>query len=480
MKRNIFTGLLVLAGTLAFGQNAGDALRYSYLSPIGTARYSAVGGAFGALGGDFTTLGVNPGGIGIYRKSEFTISPSITGSGTDATYGGITSSDSKMNFNFSNIGFVANWKSKKDVPRGWFSGSFAVGYTRTNSFHERQLIEGNSMSGTRVDSWVGAANGIDYENIYNTYPFDVGLAWETYLIDTLSGSTNAYGSLVGANGVSQKLEKTIRGSMGETVIAFGGNYSNRIYVGASIGFPNIRYEENSTYTESDAGDSIPNFTSYEYNYNLTTKGNGYNFKVGVIYRAADWLRLGGAIHTPTYFQMTDAWDSDLTNNAYGTILRSASDPGLFDYGLTTPFRAIGSAGFVFGKMGMVSADYEHVDYSQARLRSSLESFSAENNTVKSTYKSVGNVRVGTEWRYQAFSFRAGCQLLGNPYEGGISTDRPIYSGGIGYREKNFFVDFAYIHKTAEGEVYLYDPSISAPASLNYSEGTGIVTLGFRY
>lgn len=480
MRKNLVLLALILMSGFAFGQNQGDALRYSYLSPIGTARFAAAGGAFGALGADISTFSINPAGIGLYRKSEFTISPSILGSTTTANYNGTEASDTKLNFNFSNLGFVANWTNKKGKTRGWLSGSFAVGYTRTNSFHERQLIQGSSMGSTRADSWAGVANGTDYNDVSSYFPFGAGLAWDTYLIDTVSGSTTTYGSLIGSNGVEQQLEKRIRGSMGETVITFGGNYSNRLYVGATIGFPNIRYEENSTYTETDAADTIANFSSYEYNYNLTTKGSGYNFKIGVIYRAADWLRLGGAIHTPTYFQMTDTWDSDLTNNAYGTSLRSASPQGLFDYGLLTPFRAIGSVGIIFGKVGFISADYESVNYSTARLSAPGESFSTENNAVRNTFKQVGNIKVGTEWRYQAMSFRAGCQLLGDPYKGGVSIDRPVYSAGIGFRDKNFFMDFAYVVRTASGELYLYDPSISTPASTDYSEGTGIVTFGFRY
>jgi len=30
---------------------------------------------------------------------------------------------------------------------------------------------------------------------------------------------------------------------------------------------------------------------------LETRGSGFNMKLGVIYRAADWLRLGAAFHT---------------------------------------------------------------------------------------------------------------------------------------------------------------------------------------
>ena len=71
-------------------QTAVDALRYSRTIAGGTARYMALNGAFGAVGGDFTVLSTNPAGIGIYRSSEFTITPSIFTGGTQSTFMGNT------------------------------------------------------------------------------------------------------------------------------------------------------------------------------------------------------------------------------------------------------------------------------------------------------------------------------------------------------------------------------------------------------
>lgn len=482
MKLGKGIGILILLSSWnwAQAQNEKDALRYSYISPIGTARYTAIGGAFGALGADFTVLHTNPGGIGMYRKAEFTLTPSVVGVNTNSSFNGSSTDDSKLNFNFSNIGFVATKARETETTHGWLAGSFGIGYTRTNSFHERQLIEGVNTTSSLADIFVSQANGTNYQEVYDAHPFDAGLAWETFLIDTLPGSEDAYTSVINKYGQTQRLEKTTRGSMGEIALSFGGNYSNRLYVGASIGFPNIKYDEQSRYTEKDENDSLPNFKSFEYTQNLVTRGNGYNFKVGLIYRATDWVRFGAAVHTPTYFQMTDTWDSDMNASVYGTTHGASSPDGAFDYELVTPFRAIGSVGFIFGKIGLLSADYEHVNYSTARLRSSFYSFSAENNTVKNSFSSVGNLRIGTEWRYETFSFRGGCQLMGNPYKPGINTANPIYSGGIGFRDRGFSVDLAYMLRKTSGEVYLYDAAYVNAASVKSNESTVLVTFGFRY
>src|ERR1035438_4467302 len=95
----------VLCTFLSKAQTDVDALRYSQMFPGGTARSMAMGDAFGALGGDFSCLSMNPAGIGLFRKNEFTFTPSILDMRTSSTYLGQTSDDSKYNFNLSNVGY---------------------------------------------------------------------------------------------------------------------------------------------------------------------------------------------------------------------------------------------------------------------------------------------------------------------------------------------------------------------------------------
>jgi hypothetical protein len=94
-KLILLTGILCAAGTIN-AQTHADALRYSqhYLSGT-TARSVGMGGAFGALGGDFSTLSTNPAGIAVYRGSELTFSPEIYVSGTDSRYFGNENKESQ-------------------------------------------------------------------------------------------------------------------------------------------------------------------------------------------------------------------------------------------------------------------------------------------------------------------------------------------------------------------------------------------------
>src|SRR5438046_2391525 len=95
-KKNILALIIFVAGNVS-AQSDIDALRYSQNSLAGTARFVSMGGAFSALGGDFSTLSSNPAGIAVYRKSEFSISPSFFKEKSQSDYRGKSTSDNKYN-----------------------------------------------------------------------------------------------------------------------------------------------------------------------------------------------------------------------------------------------------------------------------------------------------------------------------------------------------------------------------------------------
>ena len=158
-----------------------------------------------------------------------------------------------------------------------------------------------------------------------------------------------------------------------------------------------------------------------------------------------------------------------------------SPQGTFDYTLETPMRAIGSLAFIIGNYGVISGDYEYVDYSNAKLRSDDDDFVDANNAIRNNYQDQSNIRLGTEWRYNQFSFRGGYALYGSPYKSGINdAERTSYTGGLGYREQSFFVDFAYVLTKSSEKYYLYN-YLNLPAVNNdLVNNNFILTLGFKF
>ena len=237
MKKTIT--IIIFAGTLlsaAYAQTDVDAFRFSQGSITGTGRFTGMSGAFGALGGDFTSLSYNPAGIAVYRSSEFTFTPSIYVGKTGSTFLGQSYDENKYNFNFGNVGLVYTKKLNDSDAPGWKSWNFGIGYNRLSNFHNRSYYEGLNTNNSVVDMFAEQANG---HNPSSLDPFFEGLAYETYLI-TPDGSNNYFSTFIPGSDVKQRRSAETRGAIGETVFSFGGNYSNKFYFGASLGFKSLR------------------------------------------------------------------------------------------------------------------------------------------------------------------------------------------------------------------------------------------------
>jgi hypothetical protein len=175
--------------------------------------------------------------------------------------------------------------------------------------------------------------------------------------------------------------------------------------------------------------------------------------------------------------------SDLTFGQFTAL----SPAGTFDYDLTTPYRAIGSLGFILGKTGLIGMDYEYVDYSGARFSGPGASFSPVNDAVRTKYTSASNVRIGAEWRYDNLSFRAGYAMYGTPFNAGQNVpgadqSKTSITGGIGLRDKNYFLDLGYAY--SQSTEYLQQYSLltqDVPGSKNKVETNNFVlTFGVKF
>jgi hypothetical protein len=488
MKKIITLGLGLNAIFLGlslntFAQNEDDALRYANTKFGGTARSNALAGAFGALGSDFSSLSINPAGIGLYRKSEFTFSPTLGAASTQSNYFGEGYKDDRYQFSISNFGMVIAG-TKESKANKWKGLGLAFGYNRLANFNNRAVIQGNNGTNSLTDVYLSEAKSVDPSNLP---AFGTDMAWSTYLIDTLNGGT--YFSSMPSN-INKTQRKTIekRGGMGETVISFGGNYDNKLFMGATVGFQKIRYWEESNYSESPVTDTfdIKGFTVNNY---LNTDGNGVNVKLGMIYMPVPFVRIGGAFHTPTFFNMHDNYSAGMTTsfndgttiNA-GTDANGGGDKGNYDYRYNSPFKAIGSLAFIFGKYGLISADYEYVDYREARFRAVGYSFIEQNNTIRDKYKAVGNIRLGSEIKLDPFSIRFGYALYASPFKDkSLMSDQQFFTGGFGYRQDGFFADIAYVRSTHNEKYYLYNSNFNPTPSTNkLASGSIVATVGVRF
>jgi hypothetical protein len=492
MKKSLFAASLMFSAIALNAQTADDLLRYSQTNITGTSRFSSMGGAFGALGGDFTSGSVNPAGLAVFRRSEFTISPSFNLNQTQSSFNNNTRDDSKFNVNLTNIGLVTvNMIDATGETGGWISSTFGIGYSRTNNFHSNVYIQGENRSSSLLDVFLEQANAGGGQSPEMLDPFGAGLAYKTNLIYDTDTSANRFRYVsdipgAGPNGVIQRNGLIATGGMGETVFSFAGNYNNRLYIGASLGISSIRYSFSSNYSEEALPDTNHILNSFTYNNSFDTRGNGMNLKLGIIFRPLDWLRVGGSLHTPTYYNMSDSYRSRMSSRfkvPFTHFNETENVTGDINYNITTPMRAIGSVAFIIQKSGLVSADYEIIDYSAARLRINVDRDYAQmvNEQARTNFSTGGVLRLGTEWRFDPFAIRGGYSHTTNAFRNDFNnSSRNTYSIGAGIREDFYYIDFAYIYSTSSYNHYMYDAAFINPASIEQRLNTFMVTIGFRY
>jgi long-subunit fatty acid transport protein len=482
----IYSFVSLLTINSSFAQNEFDVLRFSNVDFYGDARFNAMGGSFGALGANMSSLSVNPGGLGVYKSSDFSFTPGFHYNHTDSKLDEKMTSDGKLNFHFSNVGLIGSFKASG----AWKSVNLGIGYNRLSNYNASisiNSVTGSSSLNTYVNE-LNADGGTLEDEIAGAFPFTSSLAYQTYLVNPIGGSTQYDHVFANSKNITQTTSYETRGGAGEMYFALGGNYSDKLYLGALIGIPSVRYVYDRNYTEtSEPSDTLTEFSSFSIHDYVNTTGSGLNLKLGMIYKVADWFRVGTAFHTPTLYSLTDQYNSSITaEKKDGTVLTDETPHGSFDYLVTTPYRFVTSGSFIMGNRGVINVDYEIVDYSTARINQDAESgayadFSIENQNIRSNFEMTQNLRVGTEIRLDPFRVRLGYMLQGDPLDGkfDLNNGSSIYSGGVGIKEDGYYIDVAYSLKQ-------YNSQTAVVADQNDFANTSLkdhyvsFTLGFRF
>jgi len=489
-------GLVLLSPLAAFAQNEIDALRYGQVTTGATALSLSLGGAGGSMGGDFSSLSINPAGIGVYRTSEIMFTPTLRFNGNKGTYLGTDNTDDNTKFNVSNFGIVfAKSAAGREYGRSdWKSFSLAIGYNRVADFNDRVTYTGRNNESSIAEIFAADArsNGVSDQNV----PPLGFLGYQGFVIDDNYNSIVPY-----TDGLQQT--KTIRsnGGIGEWVFSVGGNYREKLLLGATLGLQSYKYERDINFLEEDISGKTNNHFDYiSYNEYLSTTGFGVNLKLGAIYVVNDMLKIGLAAHTPTWASFTDMGDYNIETNTetykadigyQDTNPETFAQPeytSQFNYNLRTPWRAVLSSTLTLGRNGMITADYEYVDY--ASMRYSMESQygdyeRAVNNAIKDAFRAGHNFRIGAEGRMKNLMGRLGFAYYTSPFREAAAFDgqRVDLSAGIGARFGAFFMDLAYVHSIYKVGDYAY-PALASDvppmvASLNYGRNIVALTLGFK-
>ena len=467
MIKRILVIALAISTTLN-AQNEVDALRYSTQENLGTARYSAMGGAFGSLGGEFSALSLNPAGIGMYQFSEFTFTPTFNLNSTKSYFNGTNTADYNTGLDIGNLGLVFT------IPKGdtdWKRINIAIGWNQLTSYDRNIIIEGHNNTSSLADNILEYAQGNTIDNLNS---FHGSPAFWSDLIDLENNDTingwyaNDNGSYIShvssnSNKMQAKHIQTLGGE-NEFVFSAGGSYNEQLYIGASIGFPSINYYENTIYSEHSFEDTINGLNGFDYQEELTTYGNGMNLKVGAIFRVNESFKIGASVHSPTYYNIEETYSTLITTHFNEVSYTEDSPVNYFEYKLQTPWKANLSASTILNKNILISGDYEIIDYSSVRMNSDSYRFTDENEIISNLYQKTENIKIGAEMNIKPFILRTGYAKLGSAFAN-KDFSRENFSYGLGINNGGYYFDIAYVLSQGANEHLLYSEEYIAPTSL---------------
>ena len=511
MKKILISIFAAVLTTAALAQSAADALTISQDQYEGTARSLALGNAMVSLGGDLGAISINPAGSGVFRHSQFSVTPGLSIANSTTDYLGDVNKKGNTRFSFANGGVVFAFDTGNYS--GLLNWNIGVVYNRRNNFHTNMYSTGLTDETSFAASMAASLEGIHSYELEGSGCWDVNASWPAvlsygpdlvpwdadernkyaYLSRTLNvldvpkyegvddlyiGATENYDEDTDEKFVAGNLEQTHTmktfGGVQEFTLNFGSNFSDFVYAGISFNCLSVNYTlvENFTEYAADSRDFQSGFYGMQMDHQKTVNGAGFNIKGGVIVTPADGLRLGATVSTPSWYSLTD--------NEYWCIYSEFDTKDWFEvysptrtysYRMSAPWRWSLGASYVFGDKALVSLDYENVNYRSMKFKENgraTQAVAAENQYIKDFYRNSSILRAGVEiWPIEQLAVRLGYNLQTSAGEGYNAINQ--ISAGLGWRINRILgLDLAWSKRLPDKYEYTLYPGyqgLSSPVGL---------------
>lgn len=514
-----------------------DFAALSQTHAFGTARSMAMGGAFTSLGADMVSLSLNPAGLGMYRRSEISFTPMVTLSNADTPGTNPWQENNKSRFAFANIGAAINLF--ESASRTLTSVTLGFGMNRVADFNTRYSFSSESLYNpanpghlmpTLADVFSQQLNagGIfpDKEGYlgYNLNPYYWAsvLGYNGYMVSPIDGVWTP--DTIGANAsVLHSMDVVSSGSINEFSLSFGANISNIIYVGASLGIQSVHKKLGITYQEeygyfdaqgrptmavTSSGAPLESQLNYSNLYQqVVLDGSGVNFKMGVIVRPTTGLRIGLAVHTPTFYSLDRTYRGNIESGLNGQSktnydeTKTQVDEGSNSWQFVSPTRVMLGASYTFGQFAIVSVDYERDWYNGIRVKNVPQGadFSPEyyKQEFKANFCGTNTLRAGVEVKpLPILALRVGGGFTSSMLQDGMSyvdapipTDSYYITAGLGVNlSRSTTLDFGYQYVNQNNSSYqlFYSADKDGPITESGLYDTKLMrhyismTLGFRF
>ncbi len=463
MKKIITIAFFFAVTITSYSQSLGYqdlGVLFSQNDENGSARFMAMSGAFGALGGDVSAMNINPAGIAVFKNSAFTGTLNSRNTDITSNYYGNSLSTRDNFFKLSHAGAVFVFDSAYDTE--WSKFAIGFNYRITKDFENSFAAQGNS----------GVATFTEFPLDNNTTPINYNIADE------------------------QRFSNNYDGEISELNIAFSSVHRNKLYVGLGLNFYDLDFSQKSLLTEFNSDTNNNQLDANFYQENITT-GTGFSANAGFIYKANQNFRFGLAYQTPTWYseiiESTNIFNNDgyngdteiIVSNDNATYSNNVDNSGYgyypsqeFLYKLKTPSKLTASAAVIFGKNGLLSFDYIIKNYQNIKL--SNNDFFDENQFFQDELRNTHSFNVGTEWRFDRLSIRGGYKFEQNPDNlAKNANDLKGYSLGAGYNFGSIKIDFAYSNNNKTSYYNFYPGFDVDSAKLDIDNSTFTTSITFN-
>lgn len=479
-------------------QEISDVLRYSQNEIQGTARFRALSGAFGALGGDMSAVSLNPAGSVIFNQSHASFTGSVLGTDNTTSYfNGVTNSnESKFVINQGGAAFVF---ASRDSSSPWTKFAMSFNYERTNNHNSNWYSRGlndtqdpdfsNSVASYFYDYADGKPlveiSALPDESISRAYR-EIGdaygyanqqafLGYESFILDPEFDDDNntVYFANVGAGDFNHNYTHITSGYNSKMSFNLATQYKNILSLGLNLNSHFMRYDKSTILLEdnSNPGSFV---NSIDFRNNLSTRGTGFSFQLGGIIKLTPELRAGLTYDSPVWYSIDEETTQSISTvrdeNSVPTSQVIA--PGIVNvyprYNLQSPSRFTGSLAYVFAKRGILSFDYSNKNYSKTKLTPTYDPFFQDQNEVmRNVFANASTYRFGAEYKIKQVSLRGGYRFEESPYVDKTTVgDLTGYSFGLGFNFGNVKLDLAYDNAERSSQNNLYNLNFGTPPSAN--------------
>jgi len=511
MKKYFLLIILGFSTSLVHSQDITDALRFSQDNLVGTARFSAMSGAFGAIGGDFSSITVNPAGSAIFSNNQIGLTLSTYSNNNKSNYFGKKNIENSTSADINQFGAVYVFKNT-DRNSDWKKFSMAINYENANNFNNTLFSSGTNPTNSIGNYFKYYANRNGGESILNLQTvrgetitslydylgsnFGFGtqqafLGYQAFIIDPATNynesSNRNYVSLIptGGNYYQENYVKT-NGYNGKLSFNVSGQYKDKFYFGVNINTRFIDYTQKTSFYEDNSNNLLSGVQRLRFDNELTTYGNGISIQLGAIAKLNKQVRVGLAYESPTFYEISDRLTQGIASvsaNSTGELPTVYVNPRIINvyehYQLSTPGKLTGSFGYIYKKNGLLSIDYSLKDYGNTAFSPNGD-YKALNSEISALLGTATELRIGGEYRIKALSLRAGYRYEKSPYKNETTIGNlKGFSTGLGYNFEGTKFDLTYSHSQREYQHQFFNVGLTDSSNINSVMNNIIISLTFE-